>query len=106
MARSIYFRELALKDIRDSRLTYHEFSTLYREVKRVAESNDIDTDQAVCRVVQTRGLWYRLKIVQPSQLRVFFTIEDSDNSLTVEAVLRRTENCYNIAKILWKARSK
>lgn len=104
--RKIQFRKLALKDMQNADITRAEFDVIYRELRRIAGLEAVNFDAAVCKVVQTRRQWYRLKIVKPTQIRVFFTIDDGEHTLIVEAVLRRTENCYKIAEIFWQSRSR
>lgn len=99
----IKFTRAALKDLLWLKLTDAEVDALEAAVRRIARLHDVRYDQMVMEVAQTDGEWLRLKIVQPSQMRAFFTVDEDAGHLVVRLVLRRTERTYDMAQIIWRA---
>jgi hypothetical protein len=100
MIREVLWTRAAYTDLTWMGIKRGEWREIKREVERIAKVNYLCLDCAVCRVAQTDGKWWRLKIVQPSQIRVFFSA--SEKRIIVQAVLRRTERTYDICEILWR----
>lgn len=98
--REIYWTEAAKGDIMWMRIKRREWDVIKAEVERIAEVHNLCLDHAVCRVAQTNGRWFRLKITRPSQIRVFFSA--TDKRIIVRAIFRRAERTYDWIEILFK----
>lgn len=103
--RDIFWTEAAKKDLLWQRITRDEWRVIKAEVQRLAGKERLDLDTAVCTVAQTGHEWLRLKIREPQQIRVFFSLEaGSPPRLIVQAVLRRSGRTYDLAEIIFKTR--
>lgn len=81
----------------------HAADVLEAKLSALCKLHNVWVDSAVCKVAQTYGEWGRVKITRPAQLRAFFTVDDERGWLVIRLVLRRAENTYNQAEIVWKA---
>ena len=100
LARAIVFTEEAVKYLRLSRITNGEFKRISAKLKQVARLPCPEEDFSVCPISQCgRGKWLRLKLTQP-QIRVAFTYNET--TLTVYAILRRTDRTYDLLSLEYK----
>jgi mRNA-degrading endonuclease RelE of RelBE toxin-antitoxin system len=103
MMYALKFTPMAVKDLTWLRLTSTEIDALEAKLSALCKLHNVWVDSAVCKVAQTHGEWGRVKITKPAQLRAFFTVDEGRGWLVIRLVLRRAENTYNQAEIVWKA---
>lgn len=101
MTRSILFTEAAKKDVLWCHLTRDEWHAIKAEIYRIAAVRNLNADAAVCRIAQTGGDWYRLKLRDPN-VRIAFTVEQDDTQMVIHALLRRGERTYDMIEIIWQ----
>lgn len=102
--RTVVFTEAAKRDVLWTRLSKNEWAAVKSELYRIAGIENVRSDSAVNALYVCEGSdWLRLKITQPSQIRIAFTVEQKGTQIVVHALLRRGERTYDQFQIIWEA---
>lgn len=101
--RVILWTDAAKRDLVDELITYGEWKAIHAAIKRVSTLHYVTADYAVVKVAQCDRRWYRIKLTEPRQLRIAFSLEWGDPPrMIVQAVKRRTGETYNLFEVLFR----
>lgn len=89
-------------DIKMWKIKRSEFDAIEQVVNEVAATECFRAHAAVSAIKCCDSVWYRIKLTEPSQLRVIFSIERDGRVLLVHAIMRRTENTYGMVETLYE----
>lgn len=99
VSREVVFTEAAIKDIQWQRIKKGEFTVLAEILENLAVLPNPGLDYRVCPVECTNREWWRVKDAT-NNIRMFVTF--NPKTLTVHCILRRTENTYEMAELIWR----
>lgn len=102
ITRDVKWSKFLPADIKLWKLKRSEFDAIERIVNEVAATERFQAHAAVTPIKCCDGVWYRIKLTEPSQLRAIFSIERDGRVLLVHAIMRRTENTYGMVETLYE----
>lgn len=93
------------EDMKGQNLSLVELAFMIQEFFRVAELNNPEADYSMDWIAQTNNEWLRQKPVRSGSVVAFRNIvmlRRSERIIELVAVLRKTDDTYNIAEKLWR----
>lgn len=101
--REVRFTRAAVDNVKALQLSPVSMAILKRRLKDVAALEDVTDDPYVCKIAQTGGRWYRLKLanLRPST-RIAFSLEERGDVLLVRFIGARCDETYDVIAQIYR----